>query len=100
LEGSEDLAGYNVDWTKKYQGNSKLLLRPDSTEKVSKILKYCNDNNIAVVPQGGNSGLVGGGIPVDDEVILSMSRMNKIYEYDENLGVVTTEAGAVLDELN
>jgi FAD/FMN-containing dehydrogenase len=49
-----------MDWTKKYKGHSKLVVRPKSTEEVSAVLKYCNDRKLAVVPQGGNTGLVGG----------------------------------------
>jgi hypothetical protein len=61
-----DLDAFNKDWMGKYTGSSKCLLQPKSTDQVSKILKYCNDESIAVVPQGGNTGLVGGGVPVFD----------------------------------
>eukprot|EP00965_Chrysotila_dentata_P213911 6187911-Pleurochrysis_carterae.AAC.3 len=50
---------YNMDWMRKYCGESKLALRPGSTGEVSKVLAFCNEHNIAVVPQGGNTGLVG-----------------------------------------
>ena len=49
-----------MDWTKKYKGNSKLVLKPKTTEEVSAILKYCNEKRLAVVPQGGNTGRIGG----------------------------------------
>ena len=62
------------------------MLRPKSTEEVSALLKYCNDRNIAVCPQGGNTGLVGGSVPVFDEVILSLGRMNNILSMDELTG--------------
>lgn len=63
---------------KQYKGNSQIVLRPKTTEQVSQILKYCNENLLAVVPQGGNTGLVGGSVPVFDEIIISTSLINKI----------------------
>jgi FAD/FMN-containing dehydrogenase len=74
---------------KIFKGNSKLVLRPKNTKEVSTILKYCNEkkfflifflilNRLAVVPQGGNTGLVGGSVPLFDEIILSTTLMNKI----------------------
>lgn len=50
---------YNVDWMKKYRGKSRLVARPKTTRQISQILKYCNENKLPVVPQGGNTGLVG-----------------------------------------
>lgn len=82
----EDLIAYNNDWMDKYFGNSTLLLKPKSTEEVSKIMKYCYEQRIAVVPQGGNTGLVGGSTPVYDEVILSTEGMKEIREFDEVSG--------------
>jgi len=100
IQDSFELQAYNSDWLKKYIGNSKLALKPNSTEKISKILKYCSEQNIAVVPQGGNTGLVGGSTPVNDEVILSLKNLNKIIGFDEISGVLTCEAGCVLETLN
>ena len=60
------------------RGESKILLKPKTTDEVSKIISYCYDKNLAVCPQGGNTGLVGGSVPVFDEVILSTQLMNKI----------------------
>lgn len=90
------LEQYNVDWMKKYEGKSKLALRPRSTQQVSQILKHCNERRLPVVPQGGNTGLVGGSVAVDDEVVLSLSGMDKILAFDEYSGTVTCQAGAVL----
>ena len=88
-----------MDWTKKYKGHSKLVVRPKSTEEISAVLKYCNDRKLAVVPQGGNTGLVGGSQPVFDEIVVSFSRMNKILNFDESYGIITCEAGCVLHDL-
>ena len=94
------LEPFNVDWTKKYRGHSKLVLRPKNTQEVSDILKYCDERSLAVVPQGGNTGLVGGSQPVFDEIVLSFGRMNKIIDFDENYGILTCEAGCVLQDLH
>lgn len=83
---ADDLIGYNKDWMDKYTGHSTLLLKPKSTEEVSKIMKYCYEQRIAVVPQGGNTGLVGGSTPVYDEVILSTEGMREIRQFDEVSG--------------
>ena len=60
ITDKDEIEPWNRDWTKKFVGNSKLMLKPSSTEEISEILKYCNQQKIAVVPQGGNTGLVGG----------------------------------------
>ena len=58
----------NADWMGKYRGQSRLMLKPSNSRQVSEILKYCSERRLAVVPQGGNTGLVGGSVPVFDEV--------------------------------
>lgn len=62
LDGSastEELVTYNDDWMNKYHGHSQVVVKPKSTAEVAAVMKYCNDENIAVTPQGGNTGLVG-----------------------------------------
>ena len=93
----DDMEPYNGDWMRKYRGHGKLVLKPGSTEEVSAILKYCNDNMLAVVPQGGNTGLVGGSVPVFDEIVISTSRMNQIRYFDDVSGVLIVDAGVVLE---
>lgn len=56
---SDDLEPFNVDWMGKYKGQSSIIVKPKTTEEVSKVLKWCNERKVAVVPQGGNTGLVG-----------------------------------------
>lgn len=62
------------------------MLKPKTTEEVSEILSYCNSRRLAVCPQGGNTGLVGGSVPVFDEIVLSFNLMNKIISLDEISG--------------
>ena len=54
-----DLEGYNTDWMNKYKGQSQVVVKPKTTEEVSQVMKYCYEQGIAIVPQGGNTGLVG-----------------------------------------
>ncbi|GAV72206.1 FAD_binding_4 domain-containing protein/FAD-oxidase_C domain-containing protein [Cephalotus follicularis] len=89
----------NTDWMGKYKGSSKLLLQPSSTKEVSQILKYCNSRRLAVVPQGGNTGLVGGSVPVFDEVIVNVGLMNNIIAFDKVSGILVCEAGCILENL-
>jgi FAD/FMN-containing dehydrogenase len=96
-DATDDIEPFNGDWMRKYRGHTKLVLKPASTEEVSKVLKYCNDNMLAVVPQGGNSGLVGGSVPVFDEIVINMSRMNQIRSFDEVSGTLVVEAGCILE---
>ncbi|GMF03916.1 unnamed protein product [[Candida] boidinii] len=82
---------------RKYRGQSSVCLKPKSTEQISKILKYCNENSLAVVPQGGNTGLVGGSIPVFDEIVISLTNLNKIRSFDEISGIFKVDAGVILE---
>ena len=70
--------GYNTDWLQTVRGESKVLLKPKSTKEVSNIVSYCYNKNLAICPQGGNTGLVGGSVPVFDEVIVSTQLMNQV----------------------
>ena len=93
------LATANEDWMKKYRGRSKVLLLPSTTGEVSRVLARCNARGLAVVPQGGNTGLVGGGVPVHDEVVVNLRNMRSVTSVDGSAGVVVTEAGVVLEDL-
>jgi FAD/FMN-containing dehydrogenase len=105
---SEDpslIAPHLEEWRSKYKGSSPLMLRPDSTARISKILAICHETTTPLVPQGGNTGLVGGQIPFNGEVLISLQRLNRIRSIDvENrsmavdAGVVLTTAQQVADE--
>ncbi|XP_041073154.1 D-2-hydroxyglutarate dehydrogenase, mitochondrial isoform X1 [Carcharodon carcharias] len=94
------LEASNVDWLQTLRGCSQVLLRPQTTEEVSQILRYCNDRNLAVNPQGGNTGLVGGSVPVFDEIIVSTAQMDNIISFNTNSGVLSCQAGCILENLN
>ncbi|GKT88429.1 D-lactate dehydrogenase 2 [Colletotrichum tofieldiae] len=96
-DATDDIAAFNEDWLRKYRGQSRLVLKPASTDEVSKILAYCNEQKLAVVPQGGNTGLVGGSVPVFDEIVINMSRMNRIHSFDDVSGTLVVDAGVILE---
>eukprot|EP01018_Ginkgo_biloba_P020945 Gb_12081 [translate_table: standard] len=100
IQDKDELAAANVDWMGKYRGASQLLLRPRNTEEVSQVLKYCNSRHLAVVPQGGNTGLVGGSVPVFDEVIINLGLMNNTISFDKVSGILVCEAGCILENLD
>jgi FAD/FMN-containing dehydrogenase len=95
-DDANEIAPHLVEWRGKYQGRSPLLLKPDSTERVSKILAICNETRTPIVPQGGNTGLVGGQIPFDGEVLLSLSRMNRVRHVDAAGMSLIVDAGVTL----
>jgi len=99
LTSPNDTQPFNTDWMHKFKGKGSVVLRPKTTEQVSALMKYCNSKKLAVVPQGGNTGLVGGSVPVFDEIVLSTSLMKDIISFDEISGIVTCQAGVVLQQL-
>ncbi len=99
-EDPHEIAPHLEEWRGKYHGQTALLLKPASTVEVSAILAICNETRTAIVPQGGNTGLVGGQIPFHGEVLLSLARMTRIREVDAAGMNLIAEAGAVLDTIH
>jgi FAD/FMN-containing dehydrogenase len=89
-------APFLVEFRALWTGHSPVILRPGSTAEVSEILKIANETGTAIVPQGGNTGLVGGQIPHHGEVVLSLQRLDKIREVDAVSNTITCEAGVTL----
>src|ERR1700736_1801327 len=89
-------APYLVEMRNMFQGHTPVVLRPASAAEVSAILKLANDTGTAIVPQGGNTGLVGGQIPLHNEIVLSLNRMDRIREIDPTSNTITCEAGVTL----
>jgi D-lactate dehydrogenase (cytochrome) len=79
-----------------YQGRSPMVLRPCSVAEVSAILKLANTHRIAVTPQGGNTGLVGGQTPHNGEIVISLKRLDTVREVDPTSNTMTCEAGVIL----
>ena len=92
-------AGYAVDWTGRFRGHTPAVIRPHNTAEVAAALALCNKAGVPVVPQGGNTGLVGSGIPLRGEVVLSLSRVNQLEPVDVEAAQVTAGAGVALQQV-
>jgi FAD/FMN-containing dehydrogenase len=99
LTDPELTSGYERDWTGRFEARARAVVRPKDTAQVGAVVKACAVANAAIVPQGGNTGLVGGGVPRDHEVVLSLTRLNTIRTPDPATGQVTAGAGATLAAL-
>src|SRR3954469_11631501 len=93
---ASELAPYVTEERNLFHGHTPLVLRPGSTAQVSAICKLATEHRIALVPQGGNTGLVGGQTPHNGEVVISMRRMDRIREGDPASNTMTCEAGVIL----
>lgn len=89
-------APYVVEMRDLYRGRTPMVLRPGSVAEVAQILKLANDTATPIVPQGGNTGLVGGQIAFDNEIVLSLTRLDRIREVDPTSNTLTCEAGVTL----
>ena len=89
-------APYLVEMRDMFQGRTPMVLRPACVAEVSQILQLANETATPLVPQGGNTGLVGGQIPFNDEIVLSLTRLNRIREVDPTSNTITCEAGVTL----
>ncbi|MGC1358240.1 MAG: FAD-binding oxidoreductase, partial [Xanthobacteraceae bacterium] len=89
-------APYVVEMRDLYRGRTPMVLRPGSVAEVSQILKLANETSTPIVPQGGNTGLVGGQIAFDNEIVLSLTRLDRIREVDPASNTLTCEAGVTL----
>src|SRR6266851_4748513 len=92
-------AGFAVDWTGRFQGHTPAVVRPRDTAEVAAVLALCTDAGVPVVPQGGNTGLVGGGVPLHSEVVLSLTRLNQMGPVDHEASQVTAGAGVTLQQV-
>ncbi|MBI4723974.1 MAG: FAD-binding oxidoreductase [Rhodomicrobium sp.] len=101
LTAPEDTAPYLQEWRDRYYGRTPMVLRPVEVAQVSAILKLAHDERIAIVPQGGNTGLVGGQIPFEsgNEIVLSLDRMKAIRNVDAAGNSLTAEAGVTLQSV-
>jgi FAD/FMN-containing dehydrogenase len=98
LTAPEDTKPYFTDWRRQYSAAAECVVRPAATAEVARVVALCARENVAVVPQGGNTGLVGGSVPTGArrEIVLAMARMNRIRSLDALNDTLTAEAGCVL----
>jgi FAD/FMN-containing dehydrogenase len=96
-----DLSAYELDWRKRYRGRALAVVRPGSTAEVAAVVQACAAAGASLVPQGGNTGLVGGGVPDTSgrQVLLNLGRLNKVRQFDADNLTFTVEAGCVLQNL-
>src|ERR1700759_1515844 len=99
LDDPELKSSYERDYTGRYGGSARLVVRPADTEQVAGVMAACSRAGAAIVPQGGNTGLVGASVPRNGEVLVSLQRLASIGEVDEAIGQVTVGAGATLAAL-
>ena len=96
---TDDLASYGTDWTGRFIGSPSLVLRPGSTSEVSQVMHLCSQHNVAVVPQGGNTGLVGGTLASEGHVIVSTRRLNSLGPVDAVSQQISVGAGATVEQV-
>ncbi len=88
---------FEVDWTGRFRGATPAVVRPVDTVEVAGVLDVCRRHSIAVVPQGGNTGMVGGGVPLAGEVVVSLRRLGFVGEVDRAARQITVGAGATIE---
>ncbi len=93
-----EIAPHLVEWRERYKGTTPLLLKPATTQEIAAIVAICAETQTPIVPQGGNTGLVGGQIP-NGEVLLSLKRLNRVRKIDGDNNTLTAEAGCILADV-
>ena len=96
LTTPEATACYAVDWSGRFRGATPAVVCPGSTDEVAAVVTACRRHAAAIVPQGGNTGLVGGGVPLAGEIVLSLGRLDAITDVDPASGQLTADAGVTL----
>lgn len=98
---AEPTQRYTMDWSTKFSGTCIGVAKPSTVEEVAGVVKYCNEHGIGLVPQGGHTGLCGGGTPWPDSqtVVLSLERMNRVRQIDTEGLTMTVEAGVILQNV-
>jgi FAD/FMN-containing dehydrogenase len=99
LTDPELTAGYTTDWSRRYRGTAHCVVRPASTGQVAEVVRVCARHQVPIVPQGGNTGLVGASVPSRGGVVLSTRRLRRLDPVDRLAGQVTAAAGVTIAEL-
>ena len=98
LTDASDTAPYSEDWRRLYQGRTSAVIRPGTTEELAQVVRLCAESETPIVPQGGNTSMVGGAVPNEDgsELVLSTARLNRIRDLDPADMTLTIESGVTL----
>ena len=101
LTDDQEKAPYLTDWRKRFTGKALAVVLPKTTAEVAQIVQLCAATNVAIVPQGGNTGFCGGATPDDSgkQILLNLKRMNQIRELDVANQTITLEAGCILQSV-
>jgi FAD/FMN-containing dehydrogenase len=99
LTDPETTASYAIDWTGRFRGHTPIVVRPATTEEVAAIVARCARDRLPVVTQGGNTGLVGGGVPLAGEIVMSLRRLSHLDAVDLTAAQVTAGAGVTIATL-
>jgi FAD/FMN-containing dehydrogenase len=98
ITAAADVAPYVTDWRERYRGQARAVVRPGSTAEVAAVARICSEHGVPIVPQGGNTSLCGGATPHADghEIVMQLSRLNRVRDVDTENATMTVEAGAPL----
>ena len=98
LTDAQDVAPFSEDWRRLFRGRAAAVLRPASTAELAEVVRLCAEAGVPVVPQGGNTSMVGGAVPAEDgsEIVLSLGRMNRVRALDPIDLSITLDAGVTL----
>jgi FAD/FMN-containing dehydrogenase len=100
LTDPETTAGYSTDWTGRFTGHAAAVVRPGTTEEAAAVLACCRAAGVAIVPQGGNTGLAGGSVPLAGEVVVSLRRLSRLDAVDGEAMQVSAGAGVTIAALD
>ena len=95
----EVMASYGIDWTGRFRGRPRAVVRPGNCAEVAEVVAVCRETGTALVPQGGNTGLVGGGVPLAGEVVLSLRRLVGVADVDPLGGQLSVSAGTTIADV-
>ncbi|CDW58693.1 D 2 hydroxyglutarate dehydrogenase [Trichuris trichiura] len=100
ITDADRLSVANTDWTGQFRGNAEIVVVPSSSDEILQVIQLCVAEHLPLCIQGGNTSLVGGSVPVNNELILSTCKLNRILDFDESSGILECEAGCILETLN
>lgn len=101
LTGADDMAPFLTDWRKRYTGSALAVLQPASADETAALVRHCARHGVAIVPQGGNTGLSGGATPGPQgrHVVISLRRLDRIRQIDADNHTIVAEAGCILHDV-
>lgn len=99
LTDADSLQQYGKDWTNQYTPTPLAIALPKSTEQVVSIVEWANDNSVAIVPSGGRTGLSGGAVATNGELVIALDKMNQVLSFEASTQQVTCQAGVITEQL-